>query len=459
MGMGQKQLEIDIEELKYLRYTKKMKLRELAEHFNCSEWTIKDRLKEKPKVKNYNYYVYIVTNNVNGKKYIGKRRCTCAISEDKYMGSGLILKKAMKKHGKENFTKEIIEVCATEDEAYDREIYWISYYNAAYSEEFYNISEGGCGVTGEINTYGKPVLRISPLTGEVEREYKSITEAHRELGLFEYTNTLNNICRRKVGLAYKCLWLYKEDYEKMQDEGTYTKWFDKVHNRYLLKYNQSIIKKKLLEEKPVVQLDKRTLEVICEYPNVDSAAQSINVQRMYLLRACEGKCTNLKGYSWLYKSLYEKLSREEIFNIVTRKADGRKRVKCVNTGFIFDSIAAAKKWVGCDARINDVLSGKGKTAGTHPETGEPLLWVEVELNDEPEEEMLEKRKLLCLTTNEEFDKVADALRKYHLPEGLSSSVSKAARGIRDTAGKHPETGEPLKWKYVVKSICNEQEIE
>lgn len=192
LKLGVRKYEINNDELLELRQS--MTISDLANHYDCSKWTIKDRLKEVKEGKTdnkYNYYVYIVKNSINGKKYIGKRRCSCEIADDKYLGSGIILKKAIKKYGKENFTKGIIEVCETEDEAYDREIYWIAYYDATHSDEFYNISEGGAGVLGDVNTYGKPIVRINPKTSEVEKEFKSITEAHRDLGLFEYSNTLN----------------------------------------------------------------------------------------------------------------------------------------------------------------------------------------------------------------------------------------------------------------------------
>ena len=41
-----------------------------------------------------NHYVYEITNLINGKKYIWKRSCKCSIEEDKYMGSGKLLKKS-----------------------------------------------------------------------------------------------------------------------------------------------------------------------------------------------------------------------------------------------------------------------------------------------------------------------------------------------------------------------------
>ena len=64
-----------------------------------------------------NHYVYEITNLVNGKKYIGKRSCKCPIEDDKYMGSGIAITNAIKKYGKENFKKDVLKICSTEDEA------------------------------------------------------------------------------------------------------------------------------------------------------------------------------------------------------------------------------------------------------------------------------------------------------------------------------------------------------
>lgn len=90
-----------------------------------------------------NFYVYEITNNINGKKYIGKRKCYCNIEDDCYMGSGSLLTRAFKKYGISNFSKKIIEICATEKDAYEREKYWINHFKAVESDEYYNLIEGG----------------------------------------------------------------------------------------------------------------------------------------------------------------------------------------------------------------------------------------------------------------------------------------------------------------------------
>lgn len=100
------------------------------------------------------YYIYKITNKLNGKIYIGQHKVPL-IHETfyRYMGKGIAITEAIKKYGKENFEKEIIEYI-DDDEKHqyvsEREIYWISYYNST-APNGYNISPGGeGGTTSEI---------------------------------------------------------------------------------------------------------------------------------------------------------------------------------------------------------------------------------------------------------------------------------------------------------------------
>ncbi len=83
--------------------------------------------------------VYKTTNLVNGKIYVGKD----SKNKPTYLGSGMILKQAIEKYGKENFKKEILEYCSDLEILEEREIYWISELNSI--EDGYNITIGGTG--------------------------------------------------------------------------------------------------------------------------------------------------------------------------------------------------------------------------------------------------------------------------------------------------------------------------
>jgi len=84
--------------------------------------------------------VYEIKNKINGKSYIGQH------SSDElgpYWGSGKLIKKAIQKHGIENFERLILESCSNKEELNEREKYWINEKNTIKSG--YNITEGGTG--------------------------------------------------------------------------------------------------------------------------------------------------------------------------------------------------------------------------------------------------------------------------------------------------------------------------
>lgn len=88
------------------------------------------------------HYVYEITNNINGKIYVGVHSTKDV--NDGYMGSGKHLKQAIIKYGIDNFTKRIIEFYPNADECYaaERDIV-----NAEFvmRSDTYNLKIGGEG--------------------------------------------------------------------------------------------------------------------------------------------------------------------------------------------------------------------------------------------------------------------------------------------------------------------------
>lgn len=87
-------------------------------------------------------YIYETTNLINGKKYIGKHKSNKI--DETYLGSGIALKKAIRKYKKENFKIKIIETIDTNQKDLDlREMYWIRFFDAVADKKYYNRSYGG----------------------------------------------------------------------------------------------------------------------------------------------------------------------------------------------------------------------------------------------------------------------------------------------------------------------------
>jgi hypothetical protein len=94
-------------------------------------------------IKKYNY-VYITTNLINGKQYIGDHSTNNL--NDNYIGSGLLIKIAIKKYGKHNFKKEILEHFNNKEDAFNIQEKYINQFNTL-SPIGYNISpKGGYGI-------------------------------------------------------------------------------------------------------------------------------------------------------------------------------------------------------------------------------------------------------------------------------------------------------------------------
>lgn len=97
-------------------------------------------------------YLYVTTNLINSKKYVGQRNCPKKTTpqKDLYLGSGRLLVSAIKKYGKSNFDREIIAICDTQKEIDIIEINFIKNNDVLKNKDkWYNIDAGGQYGRGE----------------------------------------------------------------------------------------------------------------------------------------------------------------------------------------------------------------------------------------------------------------------------------------------------------------------
>lgn len=88
-------------------------------------------------------YLYVITNRLNGKRYVGvtnntERRWRQHARADSYIGS------AIRKYGTNNFSFQVIEEFSSRELAYEAEILYIKQHNLK-GLAGYNLTNGGGG--------------------------------------------------------------------------------------------------------------------------------------------------------------------------------------------------------------------------------------------------------------------------------------------------------------------------
>ena len=164
------------------------------------------------------YYIYRITNDINGKTYIGQHKYRKL--NDNYMGSGVVLKQAYAKYGIENFHKDILVFCIpTKEMADSEEKKFIAQERINNKNGCYNIADGGNGPSGwhpseETKRKMSEAKLGKPLSEETKRKLsaamlgKHLSEEHkRKIGAAmmgkNKGKTRSEETKRKIGAALK----------------------------------------------------------------------------------------------------------------------------------------------------------------------------------------------------------------------------------------------------------------
>lgn len=103
------------------------------------------------------HYLYRITHIESGRFYVGVRSCAGDPEGDSYLGSGLWIKRAVRKYGREAFSREVLSTHSTREEALEAEHRLVDEEMLA-DELCMNMRRGGKGgsMPGEENPfYGK----------------------------------------------------------------------------------------------------------------------------------------------------------------------------------------------------------------------------------------------------------------------------------------------------------------
>lgn len=268
-------------------------------------------------MKNVKYgFIYLTTNLINNKKYIGQH----TKYNNDYFGSSYLLIQDIKKYGKENFKREILEYADSKEELDSLEKFYIRKYNAVQSDEYYNIHLGGSGgntmagwteerrkefkekmskiTSGKNNpNYGKklPSYRRELIRKKRLEYYKNISDED----LLKFKETMRKVTKGEkngmYGKKHK-----KSSLEKMS-----------INSKNLTKGEKNGMYgkkgKKAINGQKVIALDENK-NIIHEFNTLGEALKFLGIKgHTSLINACKNN-TMYRNYYW--EKTYSKCSKK-----------------------------------------------------------------------------------------------------------------------------------------------------
>lgn len=218
--------------------------------------------------------VYLITNRVNGKRYVGKTKRSLEqrwrehVTHSHGGSEEMALYQAIRKHGAESFELSVLEECDDEDALDEAERKWIRELGTFRRE--YNMTEGGDGLKGYRHTEATKRRMSESRRGEKNHNWGK-THWRRQ-------GPLKEITKLRISEAKKGVAIHSDEYKRRVAEQQYVK---------------------------VVQYDLE-LNPLATYLSLKDAEMITGIKFQGISRACRFPIRTAGGFKWRYHSLNQK---------------------------------------------------------------------------------------------------------------------------------------------------------
>lgn len=318
---------------------------------------------------------------------------------------------AIQKYGWDNFIHEILFEGLTKEEAEQKEVELISYYNSADRDFGYNISLGGFH-------HGKHSL---------ESRMK-ISKAHKGKS-YNIGRTLSEDAKLKISKANKGRHRSEEFKKKLSEAHK-----GKPKSEEFCK-NLSDVK-----SIPVICIETKKI-----YKSSTIAGKELGIDNSTISKCCKGDAKEAGGFHWMFADEYSEEKASEVLE--NTRNDNHRRVMCVDTRKVYDTIKDAALDVGANgSEISACCRGKIKSAGNK-------RWLYLEdVTEEKIQELLsvdisygKPKPIYCVELDMVFENAKEAGEYTGVISSNIIAVCKGRKGHK-TAGRLPD-GTKLHWEY------------
>jgi group I intron endonuclease len=236
--------------------------------------------------------IYMITNQVNGKKYIGQTTKKINLRWNEHCSSSYCskLSRAIKKYGKDSFSIAVFDHASSQKELNEKEILYIEKHGTI--QHGYNIRHGG--KDGKWNDDSIEKMR---LTQKKKNAHKKIPVALLD-GDFNTKFVFDSVKAMEIELGIKATPYLKLEKIKFRD-GYIVYNLDKENHVNAIK--DRLKKAKRLKYVRVNQICQSSNKILKEFYSIEEAAKAVGAYRSNIWAVCNGKKKSCKGFFWSFK--------------------------------------------------------------------------------------------------------------------------------------------------------------